>query len=64
MSLAAVGVAAGAISVNKHWTTDTLNSLERETNGRAPQILPRTNRQAGHRIIPQGRSSGKSMTEP
>ena len=45
MSLAAVGVAAGATSVNKHWTTDTLNSLKKkETNGRAPQILPRTNR--------------------
>ena len=34
MSLAAVGVAAGATSVNKHWTTDTLNSLKKETNGR------------------------------
>ena len=44
MSLAAVGVAAGATSVNKHWTTDTLNSLKKETNGRALQILPRTNR--------------------
>ena len=44
MSFPAVGVAAGVTSVNKHWTTDTLNSLEKETNGRAPQILPRTNR--------------------
>ena len=44
MSLAAVGVAAGATSVNKHWTTDTLNSLKKGTNGRALQILPRTNR--------------------
>ena len=44
MSLAAVGVAAGVTSVNKRWTTDTLNSLEKETNGRAPQILPRNNR--------------------
>ena len=44
MSLAAVGVAAGATSVNKHWTMDTLNSLKKETNGRAPQKLPRTNR--------------------
>ena len=44
MSFAAVGVAVGVTSVNKHWTTDTLNSLEKETNGRTPQILPRTNR--------------------
>ena len=44
MSFAAVGVAAGVTSVNKHWTTDTLNSLEQEINGRGPQILPRTNR--------------------
>ena len=44
MSFAAVGVAVGVTSVNKHWTTDTLNSLEKETNGRAPQILPQTNR--------------------
>ncbi len=44
MSLAAVGIAAGATSVNKHWTMDTLNSLKKETNGRAPQIFPRTNR--------------------
>ena len=29
MSFAAVGVAAGVTSVNKHWTTDTLNSLEK-----------------------------------
>ena len=34
MSLAAVGVAAGATSVNKHWTMDTLNSLKKDTNGR------------------------------
>ena len=27
MSLAAVGVAAGVTSVNKQWTTDTLNSF-------------------------------------
>ena len=64
MSFAAVRVAAGVTSVNKQWTADTLNSLEKETNGRAPQILPRTNRKAGHRIIPQGRSSRKGMTEP
>ena len=44
MSFAAVGVAAGATSVNKHWTMDTLNPLKKETNGRALQILPRTNR--------------------
>ena len=44
MSFAAVRVAAGVTSVNKHWTADTLNSLEKETNGRATQILPRTNR--------------------
>ena len=44
MSFAAVAVAAGVTSVNKHWTTDTLNSLEKQTNGRSPQILPRTNR--------------------
>ena len=44
MSFAAVGVAAGVTSVNKHWMTDTLNSLEKETNGRGLQILPRTNR--------------------
>ena len=44
MSFAAVGVAVGVTSVNKHWTTDTQNSLEKETNGRSPQILPRTNR--------------------
>ena len=44
MSFAAVGVAAGITSVNKCWTTDTLNSLEKETNGRGPQTLPRTNR--------------------
>ena len=44
MSLAAVGIAAGATSVNKHWTMDNLNSLKKETNGRAPQIFPRTNR--------------------
>ena len=44
MSFAAVGVSVGVTSVNKHWTTDTLNSLEKETNGRGPQILPRTNR--------------------
>ena len=36
MSLAAVGVAAGTTSVNKHWMTDTLNSWKKETNGRAP----------------------------
>ena len=30
MSLAAVGVAAGATSVNKHWTMDTLNSLKKK----------------------------------
>ena len=35
MSFAAVGVAAGVTSVNKHWTTDTLNSLEKEPNRRA-----------------------------
>ena len=29
MSFAAVGVAAGATSVNKYWTMDTLNSLEK-----------------------------------
>ena len=39
MSFAAVGIAVGVTSVNKHWTMDTLNSLEKETNGRAPQIL-------------------------
>ena len=33
MSLAAVGVAAGATSVNKHWTMDTLNSLKRRPTG-------------------------------
>ena len=44
MTFAAVGVAAGVTSVNKHWTMDTLNSLEKETNGRSSQILPRTNR--------------------
>ena len=48
MSFAAVGVAVGVTSVNKHWTTDTLNSLgkkkKKETNGHAPQVLPRTNR--------------------
>ena len=44
MSLAAVGIATGATSVNKHWTMDTRNSLKKETNGRAPQIFPRTNR--------------------
>ena len=44
MSFAAVGVAAGVTSVNKHWTMDTLNSLEKEANGCGPQILPRTNR--------------------
>ena len=44
MSFAAVGIAAGVASVNKDWTTDTLNSLEKETNGRTPQILPQTNR--------------------
>ena len=40
MSFAAVGVAVGVTSVNKHWTTDTLNSLEKETNRRGPQTLP------------------------
>ena len=44
MSFAAVGVATGVTSVNKHWTADTLNSLEKETSGRGLQILPRTNR--------------------
>ena len=44
MSFAAVGIAAGVTSVNKHWTTDTLNSLEKEPNRRSPQTLPRTNR--------------------
>ena len=44
MSFAAVGVAAGVTSVNKHWTMDSLNSLEKETNGRGLQTLPRTNR--------------------
>ena len=44
MSFAAVGVAAGVTSVNKQWTMDTLNSLEKEANGRGLQILPRTNR--------------------
>ena len=44
MSFAAVGVAAGVASVNKHWTMDTLNSLEKETKGRGPQTIPRTNR--------------------
>ena len=44
MSFAAVGVVAGVTSVNKHWTADTLNSLEKETNGCGPQTLPRTNR--------------------
>ena len=44
MSFAAVGVAAGVTSVNKHWTTDTLNSLEKEPNRRGLQTLPRTNR--------------------
>ena len=44
MSFAAVGVAVGVTSVNKHWMTDTLNSLEKETNGCGPQILPQTNR--------------------
>ena len=29
MSFAAVGVVAGVTSVNKHWTMDTLNSLEK-----------------------------------
>ena len=44
MSLAAVGIAAGVTSVNKHWTMDTLNSLEKEPNRHGPQTLPRTNR--------------------
>ena len=44
MSFAAVGIAAGVTSVNKHWTTDTLNSLEKEPNRHGPQTLPRTNR--------------------
>ena len=44
MSLAAVGIAARATSVNKHWTMDILNSLKKETNGRTPQVFPRTNR--------------------
>ena len=33
MSFAAVEVAAGATSVNKHWTMDTLNSLKRRPTG-------------------------------
>ena len=44
MSFAAMGVAAGVTSVNKHWTMDTLNSLEKEPNRRGSQTLPRTNR--------------------
>ena len=45
MSFAAVGVAAGVTSVNKYWTMDTLNSLEKKvTNGCGPQMLPQTNR--------------------
>ena len=44
MSFAAVGIAAGVTSVNKHWTTDTLNSLTEEPNRRGPQTLQRTNR--------------------
>ena len=44
MSFAAVGIAAEVTSVNKHWTTDTLNSLEKEPNRRGRQTLPRTNR--------------------
>ena len=44
MSFAAVGIAVGVTSVNKHWTMDTLNSLEEEPNRRSLQTLPRTNR--------------------
>ena len=38
MSLAAVGIAAGATSVNKHWTMDILNSLKKK---RRPTGAPR-----------------------
>ena len=44
MSFAAVERAAGVTSVNKHWTTDTVNSLKKEPNRRGPQTLPQTNR--------------------
>ena len=44
MSFAAVGRVAGVTSVNKHWMTDTLNSLKKEPDRHDPQTLPQTNR--------------------